>query len=104
MEPAIETSALRKRARIKVDRRTSGGRLVRHLEREWTRALGGNLTPAQRMAVTRAATLQVIADRLGAEALLNPTPGRVNESTRAQRVARLALKAPRFPQPLPALP
>jgi hypothetical protein len=63
----------RRRARYRkageLDLRTRGGRRAKELIAEFTAALGGQLTPAQALAVFRAATLVALAESARARGL-----------------------------------
>jgi hypothetical protein len=75
-----------------IDRRSRAYRRVRAVVVELTQAVGGNVSPAQRQAIERAAMLCAIADDLAARQLAGLSVT-LDEVLRADGTARRAVRA-----------
>ena|SRR6516162_4684374 len=75
-----------------LDGRTRAARRAKAVVAELTQAMGGNVTPAQRQAIERAAMLSAVADDLAARQLAG-LPVCLDEVLRADGAARRAVKA-----------
>jgi hypothetical protein len=85
----------------RIDQRTVSARRTRELIALWTKALGGDVSPVQAMAITHAAATHCILEDAQARMLSGDQTISASEITKLSNISARALKALRLPEPSP---